>query len=103
MVKSARSIDVIVDKLRVVHFVDMIAGKDDDIFGAFFLDRVDILVDGVGRALVPFVANSLLRWDDIDEFAQFTAEVSSPSSRNMPVETHCLILGQRAATCGCRC
>ena len=51
---------VMVDQAAVVHFVNVIAGQDHDIFGALFFQGVDILIDGVGGALVPVFVDPLL-------------------------------------------
>ena len=39
--------------IGVVHLVDVVAGEDDHIVRVKALDEVDVLVDGVGSALVP--------------------------------------------------
>ena len=39
--------------LSVVHLINVVAGQDQYIFGIIFVNEVDILIDGVGRALVP--------------------------------------------------
>ena len=41
------------DHLGVVHLVDMVAGQDHDIFGIIHVQEADVLIDGVGRTLVP--------------------------------------------------
>ena len=56
--------------LRVVHLVDVIAGQHDHVLGVFLHDRIQILVDGVGGALVPVLADALLRRQNLDELAQ---------------------------------
>ncbi len=49
---------VIRHHLRDVHLVDMVASEDDRILGAGRLDEAQVLVDGVGRALIPLFAHT---------------------------------------------
>ncbi len=56
--------------LLVVHLVNVIAGEHHDILRLFADDRVEVLVDGVGGALVPLLADALLRRQDLDELAE---------------------------------
>ena len=70
----------------------MVAGQDDDVLGPLLFDRVDVLVDGVGRALVPVLVDPLLRRHDVDELAQFAAEEPPPAEVDVPVEAHRLVL-----------
>ena len=72
----------------------MIAGQDHDVLRALFFERVDVLVDGVGRALVPVLVDPLLRRHDVDELAQFAAEIASPAQVDVPIEAHGLVLRQ---------
>ena len=37
----------------VVHFIDMVARKDQHVFRIPHIDKIDVLVDGVGRAGEP--------------------------------------------------
>ena len=69
-VTSAPVVDVELQHLAVIHLVDVIAGQDDDVARVFALDRVHVLVDGVGGALVPVLADALLWRDDLDELAR---------------------------------
>ena len=46
---------------RVVHLVDVVAGEDDDVLRVLARDRVEVLVDGVGGAEIPVLADALLR------------------------------------------
>ncbi len=39
--------------LGIVHFVDMVPRQDQDVFRVVLLQKVQILIDGVGGALVP--------------------------------------------------
>ena len=44
---------VMLHHFGVVHFVDVVAGQDDHIFRVIHIQKTDVLIDGVGRALVP--------------------------------------------------
>jgi hypothetical protein len=48
--------------LRVVHLVNMIARKNQDILGIIFCDEIQILIYRIGGALVPIGSGSLIRW-----------------------------------------
>ena len=85
-------LDVPLDELHVVHLVDVVAGQDHDVRRPLLLDRVDVLVDGVGRALVPMLVDPLLRGHDVDELAQLAAQVTLPADVDVPVEAHRLVL-----------
>ncbi len=76
----------------VVHLVDVVAGEDHDVFRPLFLDGVDVLVDGVGGALIPVLVDALLRRHDVDELAQLAA-TTIPAEVDVPVEAHRLVLG----------
>ena len=84
--------DVRFDEPLVVHLVDVVAGQDDDVLRALFLDRVNVLVDGVGGPHVPVFVDPLLRRDDVDELTEFAAEQVSPAEMDVPVEAGRLVL-----------
>ncbi len=83
-----------IDQRVVVHLIDVIAGQDHDILGPLLFQGIDILIDGVGRALIPMLVDALLRRDDIDEFAQFAAKEMPPADIDMPIEAHGFVLRQ---------
>ncbi len=60
--------------------------------GRSFSMRVDVLIDRVGRALVPLLVDPLLRRHDVDELAQLAAEELPPAEVDVPVEAHRLVL-----------
>ncbi len=50
--RSVRArLDVRLKHLGIIHLVDVVAGQDENVVGLLPLDGVDVLVDGVGRAL----------------------------------------------------
>ena len=77
--------------LGVVHLVDVVAGQDDDVARTLALDGVEVLVDRVGGAQVPVLADALLRRQDLDELAElFRHDV--PAHADVPVERQRLVL-----------
>ena len=62
----------------VVHLVDVIAREHDDVLRVLARDRVEVLVDGVGGAEIPVLADTLLRRQDLDEFAELLGEHFHP-------------------------
>src|SRR5262245_15383777 len=88
-------VQVVLDHRLVIHLVDMVAGEDDDIFGALFFQNVDVLIDGVGRAGIPGFVDALLGRDDVDEFAQLAVEIVPPALVDVAVETHRLVLREQ--------
>ena len=87
------AVAVEVDHGGVVHLVDVVAGEDQGVAGAGLLDRVDVLVDGVGRPLVPVLGDPLLRRDDLDVLVELAAE-EPPALVDVAVQADGLVLGQ---------
>ncbi len=78
----------------VVHLVDVVAGEDEDVAGLFGADGVDVLVDGVGGALVPGLGDALHGWEDLDELAEFVGDDGAPAFADVAVEGERLVLGE---------
>ena len=78
----------------VVHLVDVVAGEDDDVLGLFGADGVDVLVDGVGGALVPGFGDALHGWEDLDELAELVGDDRAPALADMAVERERFVLGE---------
>ena len=81
MVTSAPDCVVLFEHELVVHLVDVVAGEDDDVLGLLAADGVDVLVDGVGGALVPVLADALHGGKDLDELAEFVGDDRPQPSR----------------------
>ena len=62
--------------------------------GLGLLQGVDVLVDGVGRALVPVFVNPLLGRNDIEEFTEFVTEKAAPTQIDVAFETSRLVLSE---------
>ena len=78
----------------VVHFVDVVAGEDDDVLGLLAADGVDVLVDGVRSAHVPVGAGALHGRHELKELAQFLGHNAGPAFADMAVERERLVLGE---------
>lgn len=75
--------DVLLQHDFVVHFVNMIARENHDVFRRVALDDVDVLVHRVGGALVPrFFVNPLARRQDVKAFVTLFAQ-EGPALRQM--------------------
>ena len=69
----------------------MIAGENEDVACLGLLDGVDVLIDGVGGALVPVFVDALLRREDFDIFVERSAE-ETPAGGDVTVEAVGLVL-----------
>ena len=56
----------------------MVAGEDEHIFRLFGVEQKQVLIDGIGGALVPFFADPLLGWNRGDVFAEFGVMMFQP-------------------------
>src|SRR5579864_990092 len=79
--------------LAVIHLVDMIAGKNEHMLGLLGADGINILVNRVGRALIPLVAHPLHRRQHFHELAYLAAQ-DIPAFADVPVEGESLVLGK---------
>ena len=59
--RAGAALAVEAQHLRVVHLVDVVAGQHDQVPRVLAQDRVEVLVDRVGGAEVPVLADPLLR------------------------------------------
>ena len=81
---------VLLEHLLIIHLVDVIAGKNEDVVRLLAADRIDVLVDGVGRALIPVLRDAHLRRQHFDEFAE--AHQRGPAAADMAVEAERFVL-----------
>jgi len=63
-------VGVLLEHTAVIHFVDVIAGEDEDEFRTLTADGIDVLIDRVGGALVPLLRDAHLRREDFDVVAK---------------------------------
>jgi len=80
----------------VVHFVDVVAGEDQHVVRVIALDERDILIDGVGRALVPLGVFTLGVGRQDLHAAVRGVEAPRLAVADVLVELQRLILGQNA-------
>ena len=80
------------DHRQIVHLVDVITRQDDNILWSIFFDGKDVLVDRVGRALIPMFVDPLLRRNDIQKLTQLGAKVLPPAEVNVSIQTERLVL-----------
>ena len=79
------------EHLHVVHLVDVIAGEHDHILWGLALDRIQVLVHRVGGALIPVLADPLLRRQNLDELAELLRD-DTPTLSNVASERKRLVL-----------
>ena len=81
------------EHLLVIHLVDVVAREHDDVARVLADDRIQVLVDGVGGALIPVLADALLRRQDLDELAELLRH-HGPALADVAVERERLVLGR---------
>ena len=77
--------------LGVVHLVDVVAGEHDEMSRVLAQDRIEVLVDRIGGAEIPVLADALLRAENLDELAEFVGD-DAPSHAEVPAERQRLVL-----------
>ena len=83
-------------EVRVILLADLVAGQDDDILGVIAVNEGQVLIDGVGRALVPVRAGGLLvRRQNVNTAVQ-AVKVPRLAVADVLVQDEGLILGQDA-------
>jgi hypothetical protein len=87
--------DMLFQHAAIVHLVDMVAGEHQHVLGAIAPDQVEVLEHRVGRALVPVLADLLLRRQDIDELMEAAVE-EAPAALQVLDQTLRLVLGGNA-------
>ena len=78
--------------LAVVHFVDVVAGDDQDVFRVVAPQKVHILEDRIGGALIPLrLVNLLLCRQQLDELVETPVE-KAPAALDVANQAVCLVL-----------
>ena len=85
---------VLLQHQAVVHLVDVVAGEDQHVAGLLRANGVDVLVDGVGCALVPRLRDALHGRQNLNELAQLVGHHRAPALADVPVQRERLVLGQ---------
>ncbi len=81
----------------IIHFIDMVAAEDENIIGPVRIDKIHVLIDGVGRALVPRTAVPLLDvWGQDMHPAIGAVQVPRLSVSDIAVELQRTVLGEHA-------
>ena len=84
---------VLLHHLAVIHFVDVIAGENEDVLGLLGADGINVLVNRVGRALIPLIADALHGRKDFDELSDFAAQ-DVPAFADVAVQRQSFVLGE---------
>ena len=84
--------DVLLEHLLVIHFVDVVAGKNENEIRLLGADGINVLVDGVGGALIPVLGNAHLGRENFDEFA--VAHERGPAAADVAIEAERFVLGK---------
>ena len=80
----------------IVHLVDVVAGEDDHVLGVVHIDEAQVLIDGVGGALVPGAAlGALVGGQDMDA-AGGAVQVPGLAAADIAVQLQGAVLGQHA-------
>ena len=82
---------VLLHHLAVIHFVDVVAGKNQDVLGLLGADGINVLIDRVGCALIPLIADALHGRKNFDELADFAAE-NVPAFADVAVQRQRFVL-----------
>ena len=83
-------VDVLLEHLLVVHLVDVVAREDEDVIRLLAADRIDVLIDRVGRALIPVLRDAHLRRQHFDEIA--VSHQRRPAAADVAVEAERFVL-----------
>src|SRR5215470_532238 len=83
-------IEMLLEHLGVIHFVDVVAAQNEDMLRTFASDRINVLIHGVGCAAIPLFADAHLRRKNLDEFAE--TYDGRPACANMTAETERFVL-----------
>jgi hypothetical protein len=71
----------------------VIAGEDEDVLGLLGADGINILVNGVGGALIPLIADALHGGKDFDELSYLAPEYV-PAFADVAVERKRFVLSE---------
>src|ERR1700730_1007635 len=83
-------IDMLLEHAAVVHFVNVIAGENENVLRTLAADGINILIHRVGGALVPLLRHSHLRRQYFDILAE--ARKRGPSRANVAIEAEGFVL-----------
>ena len=82
---------MLLQHLLIIHFVNVIAGKNEDVVRLLAANRIDVLIHGVGRALIPVLRHAHLGRQDLHKVA--VTHQRGPAAPHVPVEAERFVLG----------
>ena len=80
--------------IAVIHLVDVVAGQNQHVLGIVTLDEVDVLIDGVGRALIPIGALIALVGGQDVHAGVHTVQIPRRTGADVAVQLQGLVLGE---------
>ena len=92
-----RRILVLPHHLPIIHFVDVVSGKNHDVLRLLRADGINVLVHGIGRSLIPLVADPLHRRQYFDKLPHLAPE-NVPSLANVAIQRERLVLREDVDT-----
>ena len=82
--------------IAVIHLIDVVAGQHQHILGIVALDKVDVLIDGVGGTLIPIGALiALIGGQDVNAGVH-TVQIPRLTGADVVVQLQRLILSEHA-------
>ena len=86
---------VMLHHFGVVHFVDVVAGQNDHIFRVVHIQKTDVLVDGIGCALVPGALVPLAHIGGEDMYAAVgSVKIPRLAGADIAIELQRTVLGE---------
>ena len=86
--------DVEIQHVIVVHLIDVVTAEDEHIIRIILGDERHVLINGVGRAAIPFAALSLLIGGENEHAAVGQVQVPGSAAADISVQFQGLVLGQ---------
>ena len=86
-----------VHHIGVVHLIDVVAGEDDHVLGVIQIQEPDVLIDGIGRALIPGTLVALPHIGGQDVHAAVRpVQIPGLAGTNVAVQFQGTVLSQHA-------
>ena len=83
---------VLLQHLLIIHFVNVVAGENENVIRLLAADRINVLIDGVRRPLIPVLRDAHLRRQHLDEVA--VAHQRRPAAAHVAIQAERLVLRQ---------
>ena len=78
----------------IIHFINMISGKDQNIFRIITFHIAQILINGIRCTCIPLTACTLLIWRKYRNTALISIQIPRNTNSDMRIQTQRLILCQ---------